>query len=77
MNEIETLILTDEEGTEAELEVLAHIEYLEDDYVVLYPLDEDYDGPVVIMKEENDEYYFIDEQSIIDEVFRLFQAQQD
>lgn len=70
--EVETLTLYDEDGTAAEMELLDTIEYLEETYVVLFPLDDDYEGPVVIMREDAGEYYFIDEQDIIDGVFRIF-----
>lgn len=45
--------------------------------MVLLPMDEDYDGPVVIMKEEHSEYFFIDEEYIIEEVFKLFTEMSD
>lgn len=77
MNENEILVLRDEDGNESELEILAHVEYLDDQYVVLLPMDEDYDGPVVIMKEEHSEYFFIDEEYIIEEVFKLFTEMSD
>lgn len=77
----ETIILTDENGDEAEFEYLDSVEYEGREYVVLFPVDEDEnnDNEVVILvveeyNEDTDEETFgpVEDEETLNKVFELF-----
>lgn len=71
------IILNDENGEEVEFEFLDLIEYKNDEYVVLFPTDEDADE-VVILKVEDPEksdlegYVSVDDEETLQAVFEIF-----
>ena len=82
MEELDNIItLNDENGNEVKFEFLDLIEYNDEDYVVLLPMDseEDDDGEVVILRlEDTDEdseeesYVSVEDEDILMEVFNIF-----
>lgn len=72
--------LTDETGKDVEFEFLDLIEYNNDEYVVLLPLEttEDNDGEVVILQivdagdPDKEEYYSVDDEIVLNAVFYIF-----
>ncbi len=70
--EPEILILKDDEGNEAELEILDYVSFEGRKYVVLYPVDGEEDDPVIIMRCKSEEYFFVSDQRVIDGVYDLF-----
>ena len=76
------IILNDEDGKEVQFEFLDLIEYDEEEYVVLLPVEaegEESDGEVVILKlEDSDEdsdqesYVGVDDEEILNKVFEIF-----
>ena len=85
LNELEAIdtvvYLTDEEdGTEYVFECLDTVEYGDNEYAVMLPLDEEDDGYVLVMQieysEEEAEFcVIVEDEEIIDEVFNLFKEQ--
>ena len=82
MEELDNIItLNDENGNEVKFEFLDLIEYNDEGYVVLLPMDseEDDDGEVVILRlEDTDEdseeesYVSVEDEDILMEVFNIF-----
>ncbi len=82
----ETIILTDENGEEAEFEYLDSVEYEGREYVVLFPVDDDEnDSEVIILvveeyDEDTDEETFgpVEDEETLNKVFEIFkQAHKD
>ena len=84
-NEIEedldnVIILNDEEGKEVRFEFLDLIEYEDEEYVILLPMDEGEEDPgeVVILKvedtdsDEEESYVSVDDQDTLNKVFEIF-----
>lgn len=84
-NEIEedldnVIILNDEEGKEVRFEFLDLIEYEDEEYVILLPMDEGEEDPgeVVILKvedtdsDEEESYVSVDDQETLNKVFEIF-----
>ncbi len=72
-----TITLCDDEGNEVEFDFLDLIEYKNDEYAVLFPVEDmGNDGQVVILKvEENADdaaYIGIDDEAVIEAVFEIF-----
>ena len=82
MEDLDNIItLNDENGNEVKFEFLDLIEYNDEEYVVLLPMDseEDDDGEVVILRlEDTDEdseeesYVSVEDEDILMEVFNIF-----
>ena len=75
------IVLNDEEGKEVQFEFLDLIEYDEEEYVVLLPVEEsgnDEIGEVVILKveqtesEEEESYVGVEDEEILNKVFEIF-----
>ncbi len=75
------IVLNDEEGKEVQFEFLDLIEYDEEEYVVLLPVEESGEeeiGEVVILKveptesEEEESYVGVEDEEILNKVFELF-----
>ena len=74
------IILNDENGEEVQFEFLDLIEYDQEEYVVLLPIDEDGendDGEVVILKLEDSDtdeesYVSVDDETVLNAVFEIF-----
>lgn len=75
------IILNDEEGKEVQFEFLDLIEYDEEEYVVLLPVEEsenDEIGEVVILKveptesEDEESYVGVEDEEILNKVFEIF-----
>ena len=74
------IILNDEEGNEVQFEFLDLVEYDDEEYVVLLPIDEAEDeaGEVVILKvedtesEDEESYVSVDDQETLNTVFEIF-----
>ena len=73
------VVLNDEEGKEVKFEFLDLIEYENEEYVILLPLDEGEDSEeVVILKvedtdsEEEESYVSVDDEEILNAVFEIF-----
>ena len=69
-----TILLTDEEGSEIECELLDRIELDGCTYCVLLPLDDDSSEPEAIILKENPmgELEGFDDADVLDKVFALF-----
>ena len=75
------VVLNDEEGNEVQFEFLDLIEYEDEEYVVLLPLEDEEDenaGEVVILKledtdsEDEESYVSVDDQETLNTVFEIF-----
>ncbi len=70
------IILNDDEGNEVAFEFLDLIEYLNNEYVVLLPVNDDADQVVILQLEEssNDEesYIGVENENIVNAVFEIF-----
>ena len=74
------IVLNDEEGKEVQFEFLDLIEYDEEEYVVLLPIEEfeEESGEVVILKvedtdsEDEESYVSVDDQETLNTVFEMF-----
>ena len=75
------IVLNDEEGKEVQFEFLDLIEYENEEYVVLLPLEDDEEdeaGEVVILKVEDtdsddeESYVSVDDQETLNTVFEMF-----
>ena len=82
LEEMDTVVyLTDEEdGTEYVFECLDTVEYEDNEYAVMLPLDDSEDGYVLIMQieyneEEADFCVIVEEEEIVNAVFDLFKEQ--
>lgn len=80
------ITLTDDDGKEVEFYLLDIVEYKDDDYMVMIPMDDDEDmeeddeeDEVVILKVirdgEEETYEGVEDEEILDAVFDLFQQQ--
>lgn len=72
------LTLHDDEGNEEQFEFLNVIEYQDDQYIVLFPLEEE-DMEIVILRVEeiegNDEeeaYVAVEDEAVLDAVYAIF-----
>ena len=74
------VILNDEEGNEVQFEFLDLIEYNEEEYVILLPVEDEISeepGEVVILKvestsEDEESYVSVDDQDTLNKVFEMF-----
>lgn len=75
------IVLNDEDGKEVQFEFLDLIEYEDEEYVVLLPVEEENEeeaGEVVILKvedtdsEEEESYVSVDDQDTLNAVFEIF-----
>ena len=74
------IVLNDEEGKEVKFEFLDLVEYEEEEYVVLLPLEDENDdtGEVVILKvedtesDEEESYVSVDNEDTLNAVFEIF-----
>ena len=74
------VVLNDEEGKEVKFEFLDLIEYENEEYVILLPVEEPEDeaGEVVILKvedtdsEEEESYVSVDDEETLNTVFEMF-----
>lgn len=75
------IVLNDEEGNEVQFEFLDLIEYDEEEYVVLLPVEEaseDEIGEVVILKveptesEDEESYVGVEDEETLNKVFEIF-----
>ena len=81
MEELDNIIvLNDEEGKEVQFEFLDLVEYENEEYVVLLPIEdaEDDAGEVVILKvedtesEDEESYVSVDDEETLNTVFEMF-----
>ena len=73
------IVLNDEAGNEAKFEFLDLIEYENEEYVILLPIEEDEDSEeVVILKVEDtdsddeESYVSVDDEEVLNTVFQMF-----
>ena len=74
------VILNDEEGNEAQFEFLDLIEYNEEEYVILLPVEDEISeepGEVVILKvestsEDEESYVSVEDEEVLNNVFEIF-----
>ena len=74
------IVLNDEEGNEVQFEFLDLVEYDDEEYVVLLPIEdaEDDAGEVVILKvedtesEDEESYVSVDDQETLNTVYEIF-----
>ena len=75
------LLLKDEDGNDVQFEFLDLIDYDEEEYVVLLPVEEDSEdeiGEVVILKveptesEDQESYVGVEDEEILNKVFEIF-----
>ena len=67
--------LIDDEGNEVPFELLDIVEYENEKYVVLLPLEDAGETGVLILHEEEDESYAsVEDDEILDTVFDIFRA---
>lgn len=73
-----TLILTDEDGSEIECDLLAEIAYKGATYVVLLPREDNSNQALILLSEEADDgtndiiYSTVEDDEILDAVFEIF-----
>ena len=76
-----TIILNDENGNEVQFEFLDLIDYENEEYVVLLPMNEEdseEEGEVVILKvedtdsEDEESYVSVDDEDVLNKVFEIF-----
>ena len=76
-----TIILNDENGNEVHFEFLDLIDYEDEEYVVLLPINEEdseTEGEVVILKvedtesEDEESYVSVDDEEVLNNVFEIF-----
>jgi uncharacterized protein YrzB (UPF0473 family) len=78
MADLESIItLEDDDGGEMRFDFLDLIDYQEDQYAVLYPIDEEDTDEVVILKvedldEESDNFIDVEDEETLNAVFALF-----
>ena len=76
--EMNILVLTDEDGTEIEMEYLTNIEYQGETYAILMPLEEDDGEVVILLVEDSDEnadeetYASVEDMETLTAVYELF-----
>ena len=70
------LVLTDENGNDAEFEYLDSIEYEGKEYIVLIPNDEDASEIVILevqpVDEELENYIAVEDETVLDAVYAIF-----
>ena len=72
------IILNDENGNEVQFEFLDLIEYEQEEYVVLLPVEDEDSGEVVILKveetesETEDSYVSVTDDAVLNAVFEIF-----
>lgn len=72
------VVLSDNDGNELEFEYLDLIEYNEETYVVLLPVDEEADEVVILKCEESEDdsdeenYRSVDDEALLNELFEIF-----
>ena len=76
------VILNDEEGNEVQFEFLDLIEYNEEEYVILLPVEDEEEaeepGEVVILKledtenEDEESYVSVEDEDVLNKVFEIF-----
>lgn len=74
------VILNDEEGNEVQFEFLDLIEYNEEEYVILLPVEDEISeepGEVVILKvestsEDEESYVTVEDEEVLNNVFEIF-----
>lgn len=72
------IILNDENGNEVQFEFLDLIEYEQEEYVVLLPVEDEDSGEVVILKveetesETEDSYVSVTDDTVLNAVFEIF-----
>ena len=72
------VILNDEDGNDVKFQFLDLIEYNDDNFVVLLPVEEDDedDNEVVILKEDKDaeeeSYVSVEDEEVLNNVFEIF-----
>lgn len=70
------IILNDEDGNELEFEFLDLIEYLDKEYVVLLPTDEDADEVVILEVEDTgddeESYAGVDDPVLLNTIYSIF-----
>ena len=73
------VVLNDEDGKEVKFEFLDLIEYENEEYVILLPIEEDDNSEeVVILKvedtdsEDEESYVSVDDEEVLNEVFQIF-----
>ena len=74
------VILNDEEGNEVQFEFLELIEYNEEEYVILLPVEDEISeepGEVVILKvestsEDEESYVSVEDEEVLNNVFEIF-----
>ena len=72
------IVLNDEEGKEVKFEFLDLIEYENEEYIILLPIEEEETEEVVILKvddvdsEEEESYVSVDDKDVLNKVFEIF-----
>ena len=75
------LLLSDEDGNDVQFELLDLIDYDEEEYVVLLPVEEESEdeiGEVVILKieqtesEDHESYIGVEDEEVLNKVFEIF-----
>ena len=74
------VMLSDEEGNEVQFEFLDLIEYNEEEYVILLPVEDEISeepGEVVILKvestsEDEESYVSVEDEEVLNNVFEIF-----
>ena len=75
----ERIVLTDEAGAEEVFELIDIVNYQNDDYAVLLPVEDQEDGFVILKVEDNgtedsDDYVDVEDDAVLDAVFEAFKA---
>jgi len=74
--ETEILTLTDENGVETDFEYLDCLTYMDKEYLVLMPADEEATEIVILevepVDEENENYLAVEDEAVLDAVYGMF-----
>lgn len=74
--EVPVVLLEDDLGNEQEFEILDVLEYMNEEYVVLLPTDDEADEVVILkvesLDDEEETYVGLDDDELINNVFEVF-----
>ena len=84
MEKNEIIALTDEDGVEENFQLVDSVNYKDEEYVILLPVDEKEaeEGFVILKVEDNgtedsDDYVDVEDDAVLDAVFEAFKAQNE
>lgn len=79
-----TVVLSDDEGVEVEFEYVGSVDYKDEEYVVLLPVEDDENGEAEVMilkveaiegNEEEEQYVSVEDEDTLNAVFAIFKEE--